>query len=72
MIKHIDISKLPLDEALLRCRKDLVLNDKDFYLFSFFSLISVLYFIEADSCFKSKVLSLGGVLPEGLAVEALT
>ena len=58
--------------VLISCRYDLVMRDKDLCLFSFLSLITVLHVLEADLWIKPKGFILGGVLPLGLDVEALT
>ena len=59
MIERIDISKLRLYKVLFRCRKSLVVNDEDLCFFSFFRLISVFYFIEANIWIKTT-----GFIPE--------
>ena len=61
MIEIFNVGKLPLDKVFLRYPKASVVDNKDFCLFHFFSIIS-----------SPRVLSPGGGLPEGLAGEALT
>ena len=48
------------------------MDDKDFCLLSFFSIITIFYCIEADCCLETQVLSPGVGLSKGLADEALT
>ena len=43
MIKCVNVRKLPLYEVLFIGRKALVIYDKDFFLLSFFSIITVFY-----------------------------
>ena len=54
MIKRFDKWELHFYKVLLSFRESFIVHDKDFYFFSFLSLITVFYFIEADSWLKLK------------------
>ena len=66
MTKHIYVRELNLDKVLLTCRKAFIVNDKDFCIFSFLSIIIVLYFIEANSCINTK-----GFIPRRMLYQRL-
>ena len=59
MIKLVDAWEFLIYKILIGCRKALVLNDKDLIFISFFSLITVFYFVEVYIWLKTKGLLLG-------------
>ena len=71
MIERVDVRELPIYEILLRCLKALVVDYKDFWFSSIFSLIPVFCSIKADLWIKLKGFIHGRRLPQGLADEAL-
>ena len=57
---------LTLNTVFLRYCEVWVMNDKDFWFFSFFGIITIFHSIEANRWLKPQCLSPGGGLPEGL------